>query len=127
MTENDTVEEDHAAFVVGQASSEEEDDQQDDDAFLVHGTGLANQCLREESVGMGLSDTCCAKTVAASSRAWQTWYAISFHIREGAPKVYSTQAVMIPLRIPNCDRLVMIRASVVEQDVPLLVSRSAAL
>ena len=137
ITENGDAAEDHAAFVVGQASSEEEGDQ-DDDAFLVHGTGLGQTCLREESINLGLSDTCCAKTVAG--REW-----VRNHVEKlkehglpfkylserepfrigGGPKVFSSMALVFPLCIPGCRVPVMLRTSIVDQDVPLLISRGA--
>ena len=137
ITESGHAEEDHAAFVVGQASSEE-DDGQDDDAFIVHGTGLGQKCLREESMRLGLSDTCCAKTVAGE--AW-----VKSHVEKlkksglpfrymserepfrfgGGPKIFSARAVLFPLCIPGCRVPVMLRASIVDQDVPLLISRGA--
>ena len=138
LTENEPGEDNHTAFVVGQASSEEDDDNDDDEAFLVHGAGLGQRCLREESLGLGLSDTCCAKTVAG-----QEW--IASHVAKlkqrglpfkyiaerepfrfgGGPKVFSSKALVFPLCIPGCKLQVLLRTSIVDQDVPLLISRSA--
>ena len=137
ITESGDPAEDHAAFVVGQASSEEEDDQ-DDDAFLVRGTGLGQSCLRKESINLGLSDTCCAKTVAG--REWVRIHVEKFkehglpfkYLPErepfrfgGGPKVFSAMALVFPLCIPGCRVPVMLRTSIVDQEVPLLISRGA--
>ena len=138
ITENEPGEGNHTAFVVGQASSEEDDDNDDDEAFLAHGTGLGQRCLREESIGLGLSDTCCAKTVAG-----QEW--VATHVAKlkqrglpykditerepfrfgGGPKVFSSKALVFPLCIPGCKLPVLLRTSIVDQEVPLLISRSA--
>ena len=139
ITEHEQGDDNHTAFVVGQGSSEEEDnDDHEGDAFLVHGTGLGQSCLREESANLGLSDTCCAKTVAG-----QEW--VNNHVAKleknglpfkyvserepfrfgGGPKVFSSKAVVFPLCIPGCQVPVMVRTSIVDQDVPLLISRGA--
>ena len=123
--------------MLGQASLEEDDENKEDSAFLVHGTGLGQSCLREESANLGLS-TCCAKTVAR-----QDWVKARvaklkdsglpfkyFQEREplrfgSGPKILSSRAMVFPLCIPGRKLPVMLRTSIVEQDVPLLISRGA--
>ena len=141
LAEHEQAEEDeeHATFVVGQASSEDDADGEDDgDAFIVHGTGLGQSSLREESAGIGLSDTCCAKSVVG-----QKWLAdhvlelkkrglpFTFHEERepfrfgGGPKIMSSQAIILPLFVKGCNMWVALKAGVVDRDVPLLISRGA--
>ena len=85
-----------------------------------------------------LSDTCCART--AAGKKW-----IQRHLRYlgargedvfvvdearpfrfgGGPRVMSEFAVILPLVVRGASRIAWIRVSVVDQDVPLLLSKSA--
>ena len=87
---------------------------------------------------LALSDTCCARTVAG--KKW-----IQRHLRYlgargedvfvvhearpfrfgGGPGVMSEFAVILPLVVRGASRIAWIRVSVVDQDVPLLLSKSA--
>ena len=87
---------------------------------------------------LALSDTCCARSVA-----WEKW--VQHHLRHlhafredtfiveearpfrfgAGPRVMSTYAVIIPVNIPGAKNWAHLRVSVVDQDVPLLISKSA--
>ena len=43
----------------------------------------------------------------------------------GGPKIFSSRALVFPLCVPGCKLPVMLRTSIVEQDVPILISRGA--
>ena len=79
-----------------------------------------------ESAGIGLSDTCCAKTVVGT--VWMKDHVAQLQRREmpyhfmnerepfrfgGGPKIDSSQATPIPVQVPGCSRWIAIKASVV--------------
>eukprot|EP00439_Symbiodinium_sp_Y106_P065967 s2396_g10.t1 len=87
---------------------------------------------------LALSDTCCARSVAGEK--WVQHHLRHLHafredtfiveearpFRFGAgPRVMSTYAVIIPVNIPGAKNWAHLRVSVVDQDVPLLISKSA--
>ncbi len=132
-------------FVVENAHGEEESEENDlEEAFQVGVTEHAaivlftSEGMRKESQHLALSDTCCARSVAG-----QRWVAnhvarmmrcgIPFccmrerePFRFGAgPRVYSSWALVFPLEITGVKHSVWIRCSVVEENVPFLLSRAA--
>ena len=135
------------AFVVentgGEGDSEDEEMEQ---AFQVQVTG----CLDDSSVlfaaskqkkevdGLALSDTCCARSVAG--KAWMRRHLATLiqnkqpfccmrerePFRFGAgPRVFSTWAVLFPLCVKGSSNQAWIRCSIVDEEVPFLLSRPA--
>ncbi|CAE7707379.1 RE1 [Symbiodinium sp. CCMP2592] len=87
---------------------------------------------------LALSDTCCARTVAGKKWAQRHLRYLRargedvFVINEarpfrfgGGPRVMSEYAVIMPLIVLGASRLAWIRVSIVDQDVPLLLSKTA--
>ena len=87
---------------------------------------------------LALSDTCCARTVAGEKwvrhhldhlhRLGEDTYVVeeSRPFRFGAgPRVMSSYAVILPINIKGANKWAHIRVSVVDQDVPLLISKTA--
>ena len=87
---------------------------------------------------LALTDTCCARTVAGEK--WMQRHMKHLHrlqedtfvveearpFQFGAgPRVMSTYSVIIPVTIPCARRWAHLRVSVVQQDVPLLISKAA--
>ena len=131
-----------------QADSEESEVDGVIEAFAVELSGhdvqvlMQTARLRKESTGLALSDTCCARSVAG--RQWMLEHlkylkasGVPFWcMRERepfrfgvGPRTYSQWAVYFPLQLqqvePNTQKEVWIRCSVVEDDVPFLLSRPA--
>ena len=92
----------------------------------------------EDMKCMALSDTCCARSVAGEEWAqlhrkhWHAAGADAFIVPEkrpfrfgAGPRVYSTYSVVIPLAVDQAKIVPWIRVSVVPQQVPLLLSKSA--
>ena len=112
-----------------------------DEAFDVH--MVAAQVFSmvgdiKDSHRIALSDTCCARTVVGEPWARKHMKSLIkrglpvFIIDEsrpfrfgGSPTVTSSYAMIFPIFFPDSYQQVIIRASVVNQDVPLLVSRPA--
>ena len=85
--------------------------------------------------GLALSDTACARTVCGAKWISQhvdrmTELGIPFTVigdeqpfKFGdGPRIISDYAVVFPILVPGCNRVALIRTSVVDQDVPMLVS-----
>eukprot|EP00439_Symbiodinium_sp_Y106_P032011 s3274_g3.t2 len=87
---------------------------------------------------LALSDTCCARTVAGES--WANMHMSHLHetgldvyvvdesrpFRFGAgPKIMSEYSIILPMNIPGATVIPWLRVSVVQQDVPLLLSKNA--
>ena len=141
-----------SSFVVGQDDEGDDDAEHDDleQAFHVGMVGqnlgnaqrqsqvlLAADRMREESKCLALADTCCARTVVGQK--WLTSHLKVFEseselflcIREhepfrfgAGPRVYSTWCIFLPL-LKRDGKEIWVRCSIVEQDVPLLLSRAA--
>ena len=92
----------------------------------------AQDCL------MALSDTCCARSVAGE--AWASAHMEHLHaagldvyvvnearpFRFGAgPRIMSKYSIVFPLNLPGASSVPWIRVSVVDQEVPLLMSKAA--
>ena len=92
----------------------------------------------EDMKCMALSDTCCARSVAGEE--WAKLHMKHLHalgadafivpekrpFRFGAgPRVYSSYSMVIPLAVDQAKTVPWIRVSVVPQQVPLLLSKSA--
>ena len=91
--------------------------------------------LRKASGGVALSDTCCARSVCGDR--WMEEHInlmiqknipfnidrddLPFRFGDG-PRVQALYAVVFPLLVPGCSIPAILRVSVVEDDVPLLVS-----
>ena len=121
---------------------EKEEDMSEDsaDAFGVY-MSAACDGPREITVKRGniaLCDTCCARTVAGER--WMTNYLKRLNalnidcymideeqaFRFGAgPKKHSQMAAIIPTCVGNDDKVLHLRVSIVQDDVPLLVSHRA--
>ena len=87
---------------------------------------------------LALSDTCCARTVAGEKwmrahlkhlrKQQEDVFVIdeSRPFRFGAgPRIMSRYAVIMPISIPQAKKWAHLRVSVVDQDVPLLISKGA--
>ncbi|CAE7351286.1 MAL3P3.6 [Symbiodinium sp. CCMP2592] len=87
---------------------------------------------------LALSDTCCARTVAGKKWAQRHLRYLRargedvFVIDEarpfrfgGGPRVMSEYAVIMPLIVYGASKLAWVRVSIVDQDVPLLLSKTA--
>ena len=87
---------------------------------------------------LALSDTCCARSVAGEK--WASQHMSHLHqigldayivdeerpFRFGAgPRIMSKYSMVFPLNIPNASKIPWLRVSVVQQDVPLLLSKTA--
>lgn len=128
-----------ATFVV---THEDPDESESEDAFLVHVVfatykPTTSQKLRTLSEHIALADTCCARTVVG-------WPWVRRHVEVLAdrglpfivvpdsqpfrfgdgPKVRAREAIIFPIYVGQCDHAVLIRASIVMEDVPLLMSSS---
>ena len=123
-------------FVVSQDPVE---DESEDDAFLVNSAVLATSSyLRGITEGIALADTCCARTVAGFAWAVQHMDSLAergipclvvedaqpFRFGDG-PKVEAVRGIIFPLLLQDQGRHVLLRVSIVEDDVPLLVSSKA--
>ena len=99
-------------------------------------SGQENHAFRRYT--LALSDTCCARTVAGEKwikehlrhlrRLNEDVYVIdeARPFRFGAgPRIMSMYAVIIPITLPNTSKWAHLRVSVVDQDVPLLISKGA--
>lgn len=88
--------------------------------------------------GIAMTDTCCAKTVVGDQWARQHMMALQdagidfLVVRERNPfrfgpgkKVYSTGAFIFPLALPGGKGVAVVRASMVEGNIPLLLSKKA--
>ncbi|CAE7294476.1 RE1 [Symbiodinium natans] len=86
---------------------------------------------------MALSDTCCARTVAGER--WMRKHMHHLHAMHedvyivdearpfrfgGGPRVMSSYAAIIPLHLQGAEKAVQLRVSIVDQDVPLLLSKA---
>lgn len=132
-------------FVVSQEAGSEEDS---DDAFVVHACTLDGEAHQVHAVvlasnvkgrspeePMALADTCCARTVAGRSWAEKhmkllTEKGIPYllvpdrqHFRFGSnPRVKAFAALICPIYVSKSHPNVLLRMSIVDQDIPLLVS-----
>ena len=94
--------------------------------------------MHEHDCLLALSDTCCARSVAGEG--WAKAHINHLHeagldayivdemrpFRFGAgPKIASKYSVIIPLHVPQASNVPWMRVSIVDQDVPLLLSKSA--
>ena len=142
-----------ATFVVSQDDGGASDSS--DDIFAVHLCNVAWQeqavgqavvmetsgtssDLRRASDGLALSDTACARTVCGEKwlqhhmdRLEKMGIPVAivpdeqpFKFGDG-PRITSSFAAIIPLLVPGCKKMALLRSSVVPQDVPLLVSSPA--
>lgn len=123
-------------FVVSQ---DPVDGESEDDAFLIGAVVLATAShLTMITKDIALADTCCARTVAGYDWASRHMDALTarglpfaivddeqpFRFGDG-PRVQSLCAFIFPLILDNQERSVLLRVSIVEDDVPLLVSSRA--
>ena len=126
-----------SVFVVTQEKDDEDTLSDDSDAaFLSHVILMSSsEKLRKASALMALSDTCCARTVAGEK--WcknvleklhefgTAFYIIQdnqpFRFGDG-PKVWAKYALVMPVQIKNARCPFLLRISVVQDDVPLLLS-----
>ena len=98
-----------------------------------------DQCQKSgRSFTLALSDTCCARSVAGYrwmekhmrhlQRLGEDVYVVDearpFRFG-GGPRIMSTHAVIIPLNVTGATRWAHLRVSVVDQEVPLLLSKTA--
>ena len=125
-------------FVVSTAGGALSDSSED--PFMVN---MVNEILQTsintrhvDESSLALSDTCCARTVAGEKwmqaflhRLWKSgkqFYVLEecqgFRFGPG-PKIDSVQAVVVPTSLGSKDTMVYLRISVVDHDVPLLLSR----
>ena len=101
-------------------------------------SAVSSSSLHDHDCLLALSDTCCARSVAGED--WARAHIKHLHqagldvyivdetrpFRFGAgPKIASKYSVIIPLHVPRASKVPWMRVSVVEQDVPLLLSKSA--
>ena len=101
----------------------------------------ASSSVRVQGVSqltLALSDTCCARTVAGEKWA-QNHLKHLLKLREDSfvvpesrpfrfgagPRIMSSYAIIIPVNISKADRWAHLRVSIVDQDVPLLISKTA--
>ena len=122
------------------ATVETEDHQVMDEGH--HEVWIGSLTGQERTMGsrhtLALSDTCCARTVAGEKwmrahlkhlkRQQEDVYIIneSRPFRFGAgPRIMSQYAVIMPVNIPRATKWAHIRVSVVDQDIPLLISKGA--
>lgn len=116
----------------GEAAGENEDN-------VVHSVVLATSVqLRKLTHGLALADTCCARTVAGKKwvkdhleqlslkgiPAMVTMDSQPFRLRDG-PRVRAFCAVIFPVYLGQSKMTILMRVSVIDQDVPLLVSAKA--
>lgn len=118
-----------------------------DDDFLVHmasqvgvhevmASGLHQR--QAELDGLALSDTCCSRSVCGEEwmqkhlrQLWESdieFYVLEDvqHFRFGAgPRVVAKQAAIIPLDVPGSRHQAYVKVSIVQQAVPLLLSKHA--
>ena len=100
---------------------------------LVYSAGTGDRCHK----GLALSDTCCARTVVGEDwiqgqrrrlhRRGLVTYVVDEHRPfrfGGGPRVMSEYAVLFPLGLPKSTKQVWVKASVVRQQVLLLLSRA---
>ena len=123
-------------FVVSQEPVSGEDS---DEAFIVQAVILATSSgLREMTRQVALADTCCARTVAGVM--WMKEHlkdlaekgvphrvipdSQPFRFGDG-PKIKAFCAVLMPIYVGESKTLVLLKVSVVDEDVPLLVSSKA--
>ena len=101
-------------------------------------SAISSSSLHEHDCLLALSDTCCARSVAGEG--WAKAHINHLHeagldayivdemrpFRFGAgPKIASKYSVIIPLHVPQASNVPWMRVSIVDQDVPLLLSKSA--
>ncbi|CAE7552795.1 RE2 [Symbiodinium natans] len=100
--------------------------------------GQGKNLYPREHRPIALSDTCCARTVVGEK--WMQDHIKYLHNQGedvfivdekrpfrfgGGPRVYSTYAVIFPLQVSGSMKVAFVRASVVQQEVPLLMSKNA--
>ena len=114
------------------------EDESEDDAFLNDVMMAGSSSLRCLTDGVALADTACARTVAGFSWAKAHMDALAdagvpslvvednqpFRFGDG-PRVHAICGLIFPLFLPGQGKHVFLRASIVEDDVPLLVSSKA--
>ena len=120
-------------FVVSQEPPSDDDS---DEAFIVQAVVLATSSgLRDMTRQVALADTCCARTVAGVM--WMMNHLKDLGekgvphqvIQDGqpfrfgdGPKMRAFCAVVMPIYVGDSKNMVLLKVSVVDEDVPLLVS-----
>ena len=124
-----------SVFVVTQPG-DEQDESDNDDAFLIHVIFMATaEKLREESAFLALTDTACARSVAGE--CWAN-HVLDFMVKQGipfyvvddhqpfrfgdGPRTRARYAMVIPVALAVETDPILLRISVVKEDVPLLLS-----